>query len=425
MFKVVETFSGIGSQAKALRKAEISYEILRTVEWDINAMIAYDIIHNGKPNLTKYINNSKKELLIKIEQYSLSTDGKRKSSLSALKRLSKETLMRICHAIENCHNLVSINDVTEANLPEEIDLLTYSFPCQDLSIAHAWFGESGGIDRNANNRSSLLWEIERILIERYNKDKNNLPRFLLMENVNNICSPTHNENFVEWQNILKKIGYENKVYSLDASNFGIPQKRKRIYMISVLCDVVSNQKISQYFNDNDHKLKDYYDQKCKSIKDILRLDYSNETYLREAMESQPNNTESRRKILEESNIIYDGEKVDSKYALTITTKQDRLPNSGLVLFNSGIKEKIGYRNLTPRECFMLMGFDEEDFQALMDNNFKINSSRDFFTKEKLHRMAGNSIVVNVLVEIFKMINDIDRQFFRNKSRIKSEVKKAM
>lgn len=425
MFKVVETFSGIGSQVKALKKAGIHYEILNTVEWDINAMVAYDIIHNGKPDLTQYKDSSKEELLNILCKYSLSTDGKKKASQKALKMLSRETLMHICHAIGKCKNLVSINDVTESDLPEDIDLITYSFPCQDLSIAHAWFGESGGIDRNANNRSSLLWEIERILIERYNRNKHKLPKFLLMENVNNICSPTHNTNFAEWQEILNGMGYENKVYSLDASDFGIPQKRRRIYMVSVLCDSVPAHEIRQFLDNENNDLRNYNNLDCQDIEDILRIDYSNHTYLKEAKESQPNDTESRRKILSESNIIYNGKEVENKYALTITTKQDRLPNSGLIIFNSGIEGKIEYRNLTPRECFMLMGFDEDDYQTLIDNNFNMKSNQYFFTREKLHRMAGNSIVVNVLVEIFKMVYDINKLYFQNADINELGVKRAM
>ena len=80
-------------------------------------------------------------------------------------------------------------------MPDDTDILTYSFPCQDLSIARAWHGSSGGIDRNANNRSSMLWQIERILKERKDK-KLRLPRFLLMENVRNIQSKKHKDNLV-------------------------------------------------------------------------------------------------------------------------------------------------------------------------------------------------------------------------------------
>ena len=74
-------------------------------------------------------------------------------------------------------------------------LLTYSFPCQDLSVAGYWHGNTGGIDRNAHNRSGMLWEIERILKERI-QDNLPLPKFLLMENVlRTVISPVKVEAF--------------------------------------------------------------------------------------------------------------------------------------------------------------------------------------------------------------------------------------
>ena len=96
---------------------------------------------------------------------------------------------------------------------------------------------------------------------------------------------------------------------------------------------------------------------------------------------------------------------------TITTKQDRHPNSGVIKYNNLKKGKCDFRYLTPRECFMLMGFDEADFQLLMDNNFLCNKNGNFFSDSKLIKMAGNSIVVNVLEEIFKQINFIDENIY--------------
>ena len=111
----------------------------------------------------------------------LSTDGKKPATKDALKRLDISILKRLCAAIDRSKNLISVTDIKGRDLPNEMNILTYSFPCQDLSIAHAWHGcDTGGIDRNANNRSSMLWQIERILKER--KEENlELPRFLLME----------------------------------------------------------------------------------------------------------------------------------------------------------------------------------------------------------------------------------------------------
>ena len=69
MFKVIETFSGIGSQAKALERIGIKHKIIHTVDWDINAIIAYDLIHNGKQDLEKYNKLSYREIIKKLKKY--------------------------------------------------------------------------------------------------------------------------------------------------------------------------------------------------------------------------------------------------------------------------------------------------------------------------------------------------------------------
>ena len=108
-------------------------------------------------------------------------------------------------------------------MPEDIDLLTYSFPCQDLSLCGFWHGNFTGIDRNSGNRSSLLWEIERLLYD-IKRKKRSLPRFLVMENVKALLSKMHRENFQMWQDELEQLGYLNHIYCLNASDFGVPQK---------------------------------------------------------------------------------------------------------------------------------------------------------------------------------------------------------
>lgn len=187
MLRVVETFSGIGAQVKALKKAKINHEILATADWDINAIIAYDLIHNGSQNLEKYINYTKEELLDQVSQLSLSLDGKERAPFSSICKLSSETLTRLICAIHNTNNLISVTDIKGEDLPNEMNTLTYSFPCQDLSVAGFWHGNKGGIDKDANNRSSMLWQIGRILNER-DQQKLPMPRYLLMENVRSINS---------------------------------------------------------------------------------------------------------------------------------------------------------------------------------------------------------------------------------------------
>lgn len=231
VLRVIETFSGIGAQAKALSriKDEISdfdYEIVATCEWEIGAMYAYDLIHHGKQNLEQYKNYSKDELFQQLKKYNISSDGKEPITESALKRMTIDQMKAILHSIERNKNLVDIQNVHAQDLPDA-DLLTYSFPCQDLSISSFWWNNTSGIDPEANNRSSLLWEIGRILKE-YKEINKPLPKFLLMENVTQIESPMHVDNFKKWQSLLHDIGYEiNKVFQLNARDFGIPQNRVR------------------------------------------------------------------------------------------------------------------------------------------------------------------------------------------------------
>lgn len=103
---------------------------------------------------------------------------------------------------------------------------------------------------------------------------------------------------------------------------------------------------------------------------------------------------------------------------TLTTKQDRNPISGVLLYPEHRVGGSEYRNLTPRECFLLMGFDEEDFDRLLDNNLKIRKNTPLFKRERLERLVGNSIVVDVLVAIFRQIVEIEemRKNTRNERR---------
>ncbi len=405
MLRVVETFSGIGSQVKALKNLNIAHEIVATVEWNITAIYAYDIIHNGKQTNNDYKERDKNELVDILSSYTLSGDGKDAITRKSLNSMSKTTLSNLIYAIERTKNLVSITDVKATTLPENIDVLTYSFPCQDLSVCGAWHGNTSGIDRNANNRSGMLWEVERILKE-YVEEKISLPKFLLMENVSNILSEAHRDNFKEWQNYLTSIGYYNKIYTLNALDFGIPQSRKRTYMISVLINDKDKEKaLEQYFFENnlsDVRLK------LPNILDYLRISYENPIYRSEADISNPNDTPSRNKIYEDNQIIWHDNKVGVNYIKTITTKQDRNPNSGVIDYVSGNSNKAKYRNLTPRECFLFMGFEEKDFQLLVDNNFETRANTQFFTREKLVKLAGNSIVVPVLEKIFEQIDYINK-----------------
>lgn len=406
MLRVIETFSGIGSQAKALKNAGIAHKIINIVEWDVYAICAYDLIHNGPRDITQFEHLSKGELIELLAPLGLSTDGKVPADKNSLKVFSVDALRHIYCAIRRTHNLVDITKVDGCRLPKRIDLLTYSFPCQDLSICGSWHGNMSGINRDAHNRSGMLWEIERILKER-DAAGLRLPKFLLMENVSNILSATHRDNFQEWKDYLSKLGYENRVYTLNAMNFGIPQHRVRTYMLSVFCKhKKKRKKVRAYFEKNN--LEHRVIRPILPLHDFLRVDYSHPIYKAEADMSNPNDTPSRTKIYEDNEVVYN---LNGKYATavnTLTTKQDRNPCSGVIDYPIAAPGKAVYRNLTPRECFLLMGFSENDFDSVVNNDFAVNVRRNFFASEKLIKMAGNSIVVAVLEEIFKQADEIDK-----------------
>lgn len=405
---MIETFSGIGSQTQALKNLRIDHKVVAIAEWDISAMYAYDILHNGEQDIKSLRHHTKESLISVLSRYNLSSNGKNPITPKALKSMSIAQLKAIYLSIERNNNLVDISEVHSQDLPDA-DILTYSFPCQDLSVSGYWHNNTGGIDRDAENRSTLLWQIERILKE-YVASQKKLPRFLLMENVSNILSQRHIDNFNEWKTFLESLGYINKVYTLDARNFGVPQARKRTFMLSVLAENdIEIRRIDEYLNAND--LQTFKTTQLKNISDFLRLDYSVEKYKKEAIESTPRFTESRKKIFRDNIVLATGTKINASAAKTVTTKQDRNPNSGIIKYAKNdylVEWNTHYRNLTPRECFMLMGFKEEQFDLLLLNNFENKKGSYFLTASKLIKMAGNSIVVPILEEIFKQMEEIKK-----------------
>ncbi|MFL2078277.1 DNA (cytosine-5-)-methyltransferase [Marinilactibacillus psychrotolerans] len=418
-FKVIETFSGIGAQAKAFeklqKKKKFDYKVVATVEWEIGASFAYDLIQHGAQNLERYLSWSKEELINSLINLNLSSDGKIPMKKSTLTRMNIDQLRAIKHSIDENHNLVDISSVHAKDLPDA-DLLTYSFPCQDLSISSYWHGNFSGISKGVGNRSGLLWEIERILKE-YEHIKKTKPRFLLMENVTAIRSSLNLENFQIWKEELGNMGYTNADFDIDSSNFGIAQSRVRTFMISVYTEdltKIQKDQIQNKLNNTSFEIV----KPSPKIDKFLRLDYSNSYYREEAILSTPNFTKSRKQIFEKSLPLTIAGKPNRNIARTITTKQDRYPNAGIIL--PGLNEdgsNAPYRNLTPRETFLLMGFEEKDFQILIDNNVNVSASRNFLSHSKLLKLAGNSIVVNILESIFSTILDLNQEVINKNDKV--------
>ncbi len=105
----------------------------------------------------------------------------------------------------------------------DFDLFTYSFPCTDLSNA----GRQAGFDEGSGTRSSLLWECRKaISIKR--------PKYMMLENVKALLSDKFVDLFKKWCEELESYGYANFHQILNSKDFGVPQSRERVFMISIL-----------------------------------------------------------------------------------------------------------------------------------------------------------------------------------------------
>ena len=251
MYNLVELFSGIGSQCKALKNLGEEIEVKATCEWDIHAFIAYDAIHNSPELPFEVLKMTKDELLEKLSEYHLSNDGKKQMEYDMLKTYSVASLRRIYAAIVRSRNYVDISSLNGKNLPRNIDIMTYSFPCQDLSNVGAFHGYNRGIDKDSGSRSSLLWQVGRIIRE-MRDSRIRPPRFLLMENVPTLLSDRHKDNFNMWIDELSELGYASYYYPLNASWFGLPQNRPRLLMISVYVkkDKTLRKKVMEFLEKN-------------------------------------------------------------------------------------------------------------------------------------------------------------------------------
>lgn len=177
--RLVELFAGYGSQSMALRNIGAEFEHYRVVEFDEFAIKSYNAIH-----------------------------GTNFPAIDVTKVSGKD---------------LGITDRDKYDY-----ILTYSFPCTDISVA----GQQKGFAEGSGTRSALLWEVQRILEEL--KDDNSLPQVLLMENVVAIHSKDNQPHFRKWLDFLMDMGYTSYVQDLNASDYGVAQNRDRTFVVSIL-----------------------------------------------------------------------------------------------------------------------------------------------------------------------------------------------
>ena len=232
--RTIELFAGYGSTKLAWNYLGIDVESYKICEWAVKSIQAYKDIHFTDDNF----DYSKDLSIEEIKQYlfnkGISSNYNEPMTQQQVNRLSEKQLRTIYNNIVATHNLVNIQQVKGKDL-EIVDtdkydyILTYSFPCQDLSLAGVRKGMS-----DTTTRSGMLWEVERILTEC--KELGTMPQILLMENVPQVHGADNVEDFNKWQLRLEELGYKNYWQDLIATDYGIPQTRNRTFMVSILGD---------------------------------------------------------------------------------------------------------------------------------------------------------------------------------------------
>lgn len=239
--RLIELFAGIGSQLRALQVifGKENVESYKICEWAYPSYKAYNYIHI-KDFKDYSQGKSLEEIIAKVRGTSLNYNEP--IADKQLTRKGEKWLRDAYNNIIATHNLVNVMEVHGKDL-EIVDtdkyeyVLTYSFPCQDLSLA----GKRAGMEisqADGGTRSGLLWEVERILDE-LNRERErdvstHLPQVLIMENVPEVVGSGNLKHFQKWREKLEKLGYSNYDAILNAKDYGIPQNRRRCFMVSVL-----------------------------------------------------------------------------------------------------------------------------------------------------------------------------------------------
>lgn len=312
MLKVAELFSGIGSQTQALKNIGVEHEVVAIADIDRFANRAYELLHG-------------------------------------------ETL-----------NLGDISLVNPETVPDH-DLLTYSFPCQDLSVA----GGRAGLEEGSGTRSSLLWECRKIIaIKR--------PKYLLMENVKNLVGTTNINQFYTWVGELEYLGYKSYTNIFNANEFNVPQNRERVFMISI---------------HEEHTPYEFpaVQQLTRNVNDILEDTVDERFYMSHTLLFRGSIQPAASGLIHVGNLVMAGnDSIKRVYdpmgiCPTLTTMEGghRQPKFFL-------HQENRVRKLTPRECWRLMGFTDEQFDKVQPH----------MSNAQLYKQAGNSIVVPVLEGIF-------------------------
>lgn len=458
--RLIEFFAGYGSQALALKYLGVEFEHWKICEWAIKSIQAYKDIHISKYDNTIPMFDEQGNIEY-LYSKGISSNYNEPMTFEQIKRLSFKERTRICNNILLTHNLVNIQQVKGKDL-EIVDtdkytyIMTYSFPCQDLSLA----GKRKGMS-DTSTRSGMLWEVERILSEC--KELGTMPEVLLMENVPQVHGSNNVKDFNKWQLRLEEIGYKNYFQDLIATDYGIPQTRNRCFMVSILGDYsytfpkpiplklrlkdLLEDEVDEKYYLSDKQVKCLSSEKVyengyvrgkqfkKNINPVLATtitasssDRASNTFIRvkrvgnvnpskrgmngEVIDSDgvsstltTNKGEGKKVLIKNATkkgyleaTVGDGIDISSRMEHHRGTVQKDKSQTLTTSCEVGtINSDFRIRKLTPKECFRLMGVKDEDFEKVAKNQ----------SDSSLYHLAGDSICTSCLMGIFGELLDID------------------
>lgn len=304
-------------------------------------------------------------------------------------------------------------DICKWDKDIEVDLIMHGSPCQDFSIA----GKQIGGDEGSGTRSSLMYETLRI-VEKLK------PKYVIWENVKNLLSNKHKHNFDKYLSMLEDLGYNSYYQVLNAKDYGIPQNRERVFTVSIRNDI-DKQFIFPKKQELEIRLKDilesevdekYYMKDKPTINNIaINNNEHKGVIVRNQGKEVVKSTEIASTLMARDYKGFGNQEMTGvirciQVAQLYGTKREPNPQAGRVYDKEGLSptmdtcsggnrmpkvlsDDFRVRRLTPKECWRLMGFLDEDFEKAQ----QVNSNT------QLYKQAGNSIVVNVLIEIFRSL----------------------
>ena len=269
--RMVTTFSGIGMQERGFFDADLfDIDVVATSDIDKDAILSYAAIHNGLDmdmihNYDAY--PSKDEMIADLIEKNIGYDYAKKTMYNWSKLATKKDetqLQRYWLAMKLSRNM---GDISRIEVLPECDLLTFSFPCTDISISGKQKGLSYEDWKNGvATRSGLVWEIVRLL--NVANERHSLPKYLLLENVLALISKDFIGEFERLNMLIGEFGYNVYYDTINGKDTGVPQNRPRVFAMYIHKDVDTHQ----------FKFPKPFDSGVR-IKDILEDDVDTKYYL--------------------------------------------------------------------------------------------------------------------------------------------------